>query len=314
MKIKHLIGLFITTLFTIIPPLFADYQEFSALFTQVGINIHKLQQQSSVSRFEIARLLNAINCEDCITAPLRMTQRYNQNYRQTFSSLPNRDFNDIAFRGALREQKSYYYCVAYVGDREYMRGYPAATSPLCGGQFCGQNNTTKSEFFQSILNIIHIKILPNYQANRSDIQKRLDGLNPSSYQYQVLFEKDKQAIKNANTKSRSITTTDEFQAYLKYCMFHLEVCGFQDFGEIKQGFWPVSELNILFREGIISREDTTNVYANINGRDALTILYHVFQNLSKCNFNLDYDCDGIPNHLDNCPYDYNPNQFDLRGS
>ena len=164
------------------------------------------------------------------------------------------------------------------------------------------------------MNIISTRILSNYQANRTDIQKRLDGLSTSSYQYQVLFEKDKQAIKNANTRSRTISTADEFQAYMKYCMFNLEKCGFQAFGEIKQGFWPVSELNVLFREGIITLTDTSNIYANISGREALTILYHVFRNFSKCNFNLDYDCDGVPNHIDNCPYDYNPNQFDFSGN
>jgi hypothetical protein len=172
----------------------------------------------------MARLLNAISCEDCVTAPQRMTQKYNQNFRQVFSGLPNRDFNDIAYGGARWEQKSYYYCVAYVGDNEYMRGYPAATSPFCGGQFCGQNNTTKSEFFQSILNVIDIKILSKYQANWAEIQKRLNALKPTSYQYQVLFEKDIQAIKNATPQSKAITNADEFQAYLKYCMFNLEKC------------------------------------------------------------------------------------------
>ncbi|MDR0282998.1 MAG: thrombospondin type 3 repeat-containing protein [Candidatus Peribacteria bacterium] len=37
----------------------------------------------------------------------------------------------------------------------------------------------------------------------------------------------------------------------------------------------------------------------------------MYQNYSKCNFNFDYDCDGIPNIIDNCPYDWNPNQLDL---
>jgi hypothetical protein len=97
-------------------------------------------------------------------------------------------------------------------------------------------------------------------------------------------------------------------------MFHLNACGFQSFGEIKQGFWPVSELNILYKEGVLPKEETHNVYANINGKEALTILYYVFQNFSKCSFNLDYDCDGIPNTQDNCPYDYNPNQLNLNGN
>jgi hypothetical protein len=172
----------------------------------------------------MARLLNAISCEDCITAPDRMIQKYNQNFRQVFSGLPNRDFNDISFQEARWEQKSYYYCVAYVADNEYMRGYPEATSPICGGQFCGQNTTTKSEFFQSLLNVIDNRILNNYQVNRADIKSWLKGLQPTSYQYQVLFEKDIKAIQDASTQSKNIATADEFQAYLKYCMFHLSQC------------------------------------------------------------------------------------------
>ena len=30
----------------------------------------------------------------------------------------------------------------------------------------------------------------------------------------------------------------------------------------------------------------------------------------SCTFNGDYDCDGINNNLDNCPYDYNPSKKD----
>lgn len=310
-NIPYFLGSLLLSSLLFFSVLFADFEEFSTLLSQAGINVQKLEQQSSVSRFEIARLLNAVSCEDCVTAPARMVQRYNQQFWQLFSGLPNRDFHDITFRGGRWQQKSYYYCVAYVADNEYMRGYPAATSPLCGGQFCGQNSTTKAEFFQSLLNLLDIKILEKYQISRTNVQKWLAGLSPTSYQYQVLFEKDIQAIKNA--KSNTITTSDEFQAYLKYCMFHLDECGFQPFGEIKQGFRPVSELNVLFKEGVIKREDTNNIYANINGKDALSILYYVFQNYSKCSFNTDYDCDGVVNAQDNCPYDYNRNQLDLDG-
>jgi hypothetical protein len=194
-----------------------------------------------------------------------------------------------------------------------MRGYPAATSPICGGKFCGQNATTTSEFYQAILNIIQKNILHNYQANREEIKQRLKGLSPNSYQRQVLSENNIKAINNANSKSKNITTTEEFQAYLKYCMFNLNTCAFQTFGEIKQGFWPISELNILLKEGIISKAETTNIYANINGKESLRILEYVFQQYSKCSFNLDYDCDGIFNHKDNCPYTYNPQQADIDG-
>jgi hypothetical protein len=130
-KTQRLLFSLFLPLLGVFSPLFAEYETFITTLQQAGINVQKLQQQSEVSRFEMARLLNAINCEDCITAPDRMIQRYNPNFRQTFSGLPNKDFRDISFGNAWWLQNSYYYCVAYVGDNEYMRGYPAATSPLC---------------------------------------------------------------------------------------------------------------------------------------------------------------------------------------
>lgn len=30
-----------------------------------------------------------------------------------------------------------------------------------------------------------------------------------------------------------------------------------------------------------------------------------------CRFDHDYDCDGVKNRLDNCPYAYNPNQSNV---
>ena len=43
---------------------------------------------------------------------------------------------------------------------------------------------------------------------------------------------------------------------------------------------------------------------------AFDIVQKVFPRV-QCEFNNDYDCDGIPNNLDNCPRTYNPNQVDL---
>jgi hypothetical protein len=262
--LKHLFSLLIISCISLIAPLFADYTSFSNHFLQAGINIKTIEAQTTISRFEMARLINAIWCENCIIAPPRMVQHYDFNFRKTFSILPDKDFGDVSYLGAPRKQESYYYCVAYVGENEYMRGYPAATSPLCGGQFCGQNSTTVSEFFQSVLNIISKNILKNYQTNRTAIKSWLNGLSPTSYQYQVLNAHDIETIHNANAQSRNITNTSEFQAYLKYCMFHLAQCGFQPFETVQQGRWPVSELNILVKEHIITSADTATIYANIS--------------------------------------------------
>jgi hypothetical protein len=47
----------------------------------------------------------------------------------------------------------------------------------------------------------------------------------------------------------------------------------------------------------------------VDGKTALDILYKLYTNIN-CSFDNDYDCDGIPNAEDSCPYVYNPNQRD----
>ena len=202
----------------------ANMATFSSNLAQAGISVSRLAQQSSIPRFEIARLLNAVNCEDCLVPAPRMVQKYNLTYWTDFSNLSNRDFDDVAFKGAPRNKKSYYYCVAYVGDREYMKGYPIATSPICGGKFCGQNNTTKSEFFQSVLNIIQGNIRSKYTTNRGDIKNWFKALQPGSYQYQVLNAADIQTLNNTSAQKKDINSSAEFQVYLKYCMFNISKC------------------------------------------------------------------------------------------
>jgi hypothetical protein len=41
-------------------------------------------------------------------------------------------------------------------------------------------------------------------------------------------------------------------------MYNLSACDFQSFGVIGAGYWPVSELNILYKEGIISIDDANS--------------------------------------------------------
>ncbi|MDR0606934.1 MAG: thrombospondin type 3 repeat-containing protein [Candidatus Peribacteria bacterium] len=312
--LKRFTSLVLFSAFFAFSTLFANYDTFTQVLQTVGINVATLEKKSSIYRFEMARLLNAIECEDCIIPSPWTQQYYSFQFWTDLSQMPNRDFQDITYRNTWWDQKDYYYCVAYVGEREYMRGYPAATSPTCSGKFCGQNVISRSEFFQTILNMIDEGIMQHYQVKWSDVQSWLSKLVPGSYTYRTLSERDLQTIKAADSKSRSITTSDQFQAYLKYCMFNLSACNFQTFGIIGHGYRPVSELNILVKEGIITRADTENVTANLKGADALKILYYVYRNYSKCTVNKDYDCDSIVNTQDNCPYTYNPNQRDINSN
>ena len=96
-KIAYFLGTACLVASALCSSLFASYEDFSTTLSHAGINVQKLERQASVSRYEVARLLNAVNCEDCVVAPDWMRQKYDFNFWQVFSGLPNRDFHDINF-------------------------------------------------------------------------------------------------------------------------------------------------------------------------------------------------------------------------
>lgn len=69
----------------------------------------------------------------------------------------------------------------------------------------------------------------------------------------------------------------------------------------------------MIQAGIITSQDTSNLSKPISPKEALERLALLYDLHTKCEINTDYDCDGIPNHEDNCPYTYNPSQNDLDG-
>jgi hypothetical protein len=213
------------------------------------------------------------------------------------------------------DQKNYYYCVAYVGDNDYMNGYPATTSPICAGKFCGAQNTTKAEFLQVIINLLAKYIYPDIQIDWKQAQKRVAKLKADSYESKTLTTDDKKIIldnsKSCNETNCYLTDASQVKTYLKYCMFNLSICGMEPMGNIKQGVWPVAELNLLNSQNIISRDASLrkDVGASIDGETALEVLEKVNGKI-QCQFNNDYDCDGLDNPSDNCPNAYNPAQKD----
>jgi hypothetical protein len=48
----------------------------------------------------------------------------------------------------------------------------------------------------------------------------------------VLNQTNIDAINNANVKNTFAQDNDEFQAWLKYCMYNISACNFQSFGVI----------------------------------------------------------------------------------
>jgi hypothetical protein len=90
------------------------------MMQQVGLDPIAFSSKNAVSRYEVSRLLNLVNCEDCIQAPNWMIETYSQTFWNAFKEIDGKDFDDISYKGAVWNKKSYYYCVAYVGDNGYM--------------------------------------------------------------------------------------------------------------------------------------------------------------------------------------------------
>ena len=288
-----------------------EQSDFLISLERIGITAEDFGKQSKVSRYDVARILNTLDCEDCLNESPWMQNYYTWGYWTNFLQNPDHYFNDISYLGGIWNKRSYYYCVAYVGDEErsYMRWYPSS-STVFQGSFQGENNTTKAELFQMILNIIQENLWKNYNPRRNEITQRYNNLNHGDYAYRTLSEDSKAIYQNTNQRI-GISNAKEFQAYLSYCMFNLKDCGFNEISKIKQGAWPISELNVLIREGILDTNDLENIYANVNGQEILRIFNRVFKKYRTCEFNLDYDCDGIINSKDNCAYTYNPSQKDF---
>jgi hypothetical protein len=93
---------------------------------------------------------------------------------------------------------------------------------------------TRSEFFQALLNLVDDQVYIRYIVNRRDVKSWLASLSTTSYAYQTLTTKDIQTIQNVQVPNPQISqpvrlqSLDEFNAYLRYCMFNLQACGFQE--------------------------------------------------------------------------------------
>lgn len=291
----------------------ADYEKFSEQLDIMWINTTDIEDSKSISRYDLAKLLNTVECKDCINTPLDMIDKYDNKFWDAFLKIPWKDFEDIKYKWWIYKWSFYYYCVAYVWDNDYMRWYPKEVSPVCWGKFCGDKNTTQAEFIQVIINLSAKYIYNNFKANRKNIEKWMNWLKSWSYADKYLNEVDRNNIKQAASVSKSgyIDDVKYFESYMKYCMFNIKECWFQEFGNIKQAVWPVAELNVLFSQNIIDLPIAKNIDVNelADGKTVLAVLYKLY-NIVKCDWNNDYDCDAENNENDNCPNSYNPRQSD----
>lgn len=289
----------------------ATFEDFSLKLDSLGINTTSLKTQDKLSRYQLTRLLNAVECHDCILPTQSNLNHFNQPFWQNFSTLPGKDFRDISFGNAKHNNTNYYYCVAYVGEQNYMRGYPLQTSPVCSGNFCGQKSVSKGEFYQTLVNLLATRLSPKYTIPRKEIKTWLQKIDPSRYEYRTFDSEEIKLIKTSTASAAPAKTAQELHLYLKYCMFNTAQCGFRNFSNIRTGVWPIAQMNLLIKEGVITDDDTDQISSPISPSQALQMLYQVYHLHTQCEFNSDYDCDGIKNTQDNCPYSYNPSQADL---
>ena len=60
-----------------------------------GISLDYLAQQDSLSRYDLTRLLNAVECTDCINPSPAILAKYTNNFWTQFITIPGEDFRDI---------------------------------------------------------------------------------------------------------------------------------------------------------------------------------------------------------------------------
>jgi hypothetical protein len=66
---------------------YVNAETFMERLSQVGLDVDSFSNKNSISRYEVARLLNAANCEDCIQAPEWMSQTYTQRFWNNFKAI-----------------------------------------------------------------------------------------------------------------------------------------------------------------------------------------------------------------------------------
>lgn len=62
--------------------------EFNAQLQHLGINVTQLEKKEKLSRYELTRLLNAVECHDCVLPSQSMRQDYNLSFWNQFLQLP----------------------------------------------------------------------------------------------------------------------------------------------------------------------------------------------------------------------------------
>ncbi|MBQ7073492.1 hypothetical protein IJM86_00135 [bacterium] len=64
---------------------------------KIGFTEDTFRQKKEISRYDLARILNIIDCQDCFIPDDWTKQYYNFNYWNDFIQNPDNNFNDIKY-------------------------------------------------------------------------------------------------------------------------------------------------------------------------------------------------------------------------
>jgi hypothetical protein len=62
----------------------ADYKDFVNELSYINIDTNKLIENQTLTRYELTKLLNAVECKDCINPDSSFLRTYNSDYWSNF--------------------------------------------------------------------------------------------------------------------------------------------------------------------------------------------------------------------------------------
>jgi hypothetical protein len=132
------------------------------------------------------------------------------------------------------------------------------------------------------MNILTKYIYDKININRKEVNDWFEKLDTQGYVYKTLNQQDAQNIHDGVVACKTppciLQKPEDVNTYLKYCMFNLEKCGMAPIGKIKQGVWPVAELNLLSKQNIISVDQagTYQIDKMVEGKKVIETLANIY--------------------------------------
>lgn len=154
---------------------------FSDSLTKAGIDTQQFSSKEAVNRYDLARLINASLCQDCVLASPQTKGKYTTTRRATTAQDHTIAVDDIVEGKSQFEGEEYGVCVGTVIDRGWMEWYPRTDSPYCHGRFCGTNSVDISEtigtFYKAVRDVE--ELAPSVDWESVQERKLLSGSNIS---------------------------------------------------------------------------------------------------------------------------------------